>query len=249
VTVLAVEGPDGRGVTNLTLNRPERANALNAELVEALLDALSVAAGNGTRTLVLRAEGPNFCAGFDLSGNENETDAALGVRFIRIEQMLQTLAGAPFLTIACVQGAAFGAGADIVVACDRRFALPAARFRFPGYGFGVALGTRRLAAITGAAVAQDLLASGRTMPSGEALTCQLLTCVLDAKAMTADTDRLADSLAALDPIAAVTLVTYARQPKSDQDADLAMLVRSIARPGLKARLRAYTGRMEAVRSS
>ena len=249
MTVLIVEGPDGRGVTHFSLNRPARANALNAELVEALLDALSVAVGDGTRVLVVRAEGQNFCAGFDLSNDENETDEVIGIRFIRIEQMLQTLAGAPFLTIACVQGAAFGAGADIVASCDQRLALPTARFRFPGYRFSVALGTRRLAAITGAAIAQDLLASGRTMPSTEALTCRLLTGVLDAKAMTAETNRLSEHLAALDSAAVVTLVTHARQPKSDPDADLAMLVRSVVRPGLKARLRAYAGHMAAVKSS
>ncbi|MHB1549334.1 MAG: enoyl-CoA hydratase/isomerase family protein, partial [Acidimicrobiales bacterium] len=175
----------------------------------------------------------------DLSSYENESDATLALRFIRIEQMLQTLATASFLSIACVKGAAFGAGADLVAACDQRFAVPAARFRFPGYSFGVALGTRRLAAITGSAVAQDVLASGRIVLSDEALACRLLTCVLEAEAMEAETDRVGADLAALNGEAVTTLVTNARQPAGDADADLAMLVRSVARSGLKERLRRY----------
>jgi enoyl-CoA hydratase/carnithine racemase len=246
---LSVEGPDGRGVARLTLSRPGRANALNPELVEAILDALSTAATDGTRVLVLRGEGRNFCAGFDLSADGGESDATLALRFIRIEQMLQTLATAPFLTIACVQGAAFGAGADIVVACDQRFALPEARFRFPGYGFSVALGTRRLAAITGAAAAQDMLASGRIVSSEEALACRLLTAILTPEAMTAKIDRLADSMAALDPSTVTTLVTHTRQPKVDPDGDLAILVRSVVRPGLRERLQMYAGRITEARSS
>lgn len=242
MSMLAVEGPDARGLSRLSLQRPDRSNALSAGLVEALLEILAQAAANATRVLVLQGEGKNFCAGFDLSDSEAESDASLALRFIRIEQMLQAIAASPFLTVARVQGAAFGAGADIVAACDHRLALPGARFRFPGYSFGVALGTRRLAALTGAAAAQAILSSGRVVTTEEALSRRLLTAVCDAEAIEAEINWLANGLAVLDASSAVTLVTQARQPDPDPDADLAMLVRSVAAPGLKSRLAAYVAR-------
>lgn len=249
MTVLSIEGPDRRGLTSISFNKPERSNALNAEFVEVLIDALADASSNGTRVLVLRGAGRNFCSGFDLFGKEKETDATLALRFIRIEQMLQLLVTSPFLTVACTHGAAFGAGADIVASCDQRLALPGSRFCFPGYRFGVALGTRRLAAITGAAAAQEILSSSRVLSSEEALSYRLLTAVLHPESMAMEIDRLATNFTKFDASATVTLVTQTRQPAADLDADLAMLARSVAVPGLKARLSAYAAQARAATRS
>jgi enoyl-CoA hydratase/carnithine racemase len=231
--------PDERGVCQLTLNRPDRANAMDPDLVEPLLDCLETAAVDGTRLLVLRGAGQNFCAGFDLSGHEAASDGNLALRFIRIELVFQRLSAAPFLSVACVHGAAYGAGADLVAACDYRFGIVSSRFRFPGYRFGVALGTRRLAAIIGAAAAQDILMSGRVIQEDEAKSRGLLTHVLDGDAADAEIDRLAAGLAALDTPAVAALVTGTRRAADDLDRDLATLVRSVAQPGLRDRLRRY----------
>ena len=112
-------------VATLVLNRPDKANALNGSLVEALHAALDHALEVPLKLLVLRGQGRNFCAGFDFSGFESLTVAELGWRFIRIEQLLQRLTHAPCATMALAQGACYGAGADLVIACGTRIAAPA----------------------------------------------------------------------------------------------------------------------------
>ena len=86
----SIEKRDG-AVTRLTLNRPGKANALSAALVEALIEALGRAAADDARLVVLDGAGSHFCAGFDFTDYENATDGDLVLRFIRIETLLQQL--------------------------------------------------------------------------------------------------------------------------------------------------------------
>jgi enoyl-CoA hydratase len=143
VTVLVARGP----VWTVTLDRPAQANALSAELVEALHAVLSEAELARPRALVLRGNARHFAAGFDLSGLEEETDASLALRFLRIGLLLERLAAAPYLSVAVAEGAAVGAGADLVLACDHRLVDPSVTLRFPGSAFGVVLGTARREAL------------------------------------------------------------------------------------------------------
>ena len=103
-------------VIELVLNRPDKANALDAGLVEALLVAVARAANSGARLLTLRGEGRHFCAGFDFSDLDQQSDGDLLHRFVRIEQLLQALHHAPLTTLALCHGSALGAGADLVAA-------------------------------------------------------------------------------------------------------------------------------------
>lgn len=132
-------------VWTVTLDRPERANALSADLVEALHGALDEADRYGPRTLVLRGNRRHFAAGFDLGGLDRETDATLAWRFLRIGALLERLLAAPYTTVAVAEGAAVGAGADLVLACDHRLVAHGVTLRFPGSAFGVALGSVRRA--------------------------------------------------------------------------------------------------------
>ena len=118
----------------LSLNRPERANSLSAELVEALTDTFSESCTDGTRTLVIRGNGNSFCSGFDLSNLESESEVA--DRILKVETMLQAVHHAPFLTVALVHSMAFGAGADLVCSCNIRIAEAGSRFCMPGLNFG-----------------------------------------------------------------------------------------------------------------
>ena len=113
---LRISAPDTNGVCRLTINRPDRANAIDAELGDALLSALQGASEDGTRILILQAEGKHFSGGFDFSGCEASSEGDLLLRFVRIEQALQLLSHAPFASIALTHNAAFGAGADLVAA-------------------------------------------------------------------------------------------------------------------------------------
>ena len=132
-------------VWTVTLDRPERANALSADLVEDLHAALDAAEEARPEALVLRGNARHFAAGFDLGGLDEETDASLALRFLRIGLLLERLLAAPYVTVAVAEGAAVGAGADLVLACDHRLVDPGVTLRFPGSAFGVALGAIRRA--------------------------------------------------------------------------------------------------------
>src|SRR5689334_21011697 len=144
-------------VAAVTLNRPERGNALDTMLVEELLDALEQAAMRPCAIMTLSGAGNHFCTGFDLEGIEAQTDGDLLLRFVRIELLLQALHHAPFPILCFAHGRNFGAGVDILLACSDRFADPGARFRMPGWHFGLALGTRRLTGRIGNARAREIL--------------------------------------------------------------------------------------------
>ncbi len=148
-------------VTHLTLNRPQKANALSASLVEALLDAVEYAGSDGTRLLILDGAGDHFCAGFDFTAYLDQSEGDLALRFIRIETLLQQLYHAPFETLVLAHGKIFGAGADLVACCSVRVAAPGTTFRMPGLRFGVVLGTRRLAHRIGADKAREILSASR----------------------------------------------------------------------------------------
>ena len=224
-------------VTRLLLDRPESRNALSAVLVEALLEALAVAAQDGTRLLVLRGSGKAFCAGFDFGGIEQSSDGDLVRRFIRIEQMLQALQHAPFATLALVHGACFGAGADMVAACGTRIAAPGTRFRMPGLRFGVVLGTRRLAMLVGRDAARELLAVSAVFDAQRALELGVLN-ALHAEAEWGALESQAAVVAhALPEVAQHAL--FERTVEETRDADLAALVRSVSAPGLRERIQAF----------
>ena len=138
-------------VLHLQLNRPEKGNALSTLLVQALTETLETATRDPElRLLVLSGAGRHFCTGFDLSDLDHETDDSLLARFTRVELMLQAVHGAPFATLALAHGRTLGAGADLFAACSERWIVGDASFAFPGAGFGLVLGTSRLASLVGA---------------------------------------------------------------------------------------------------
>jgi enoyl-CoA hydratase/carnithine racemase len=207
MSVLVDRGP----IWTVTLNRPARANALSADLVEALHRVLDEAAIARPLALVLRGNARHFAAGFDLGGLASETDASLAHRFLRIGLLLERLPVAPYLTVGVAEGAAIGAGADLVVACDARLVASTVELRFPGSAFGVALGAGR-----------------RTLLEDH------------AGLVTGNPDELDDLLAewvGWSPGRRAALL--ADRPLHDVDVELAALARSVAVPGLRDRLTAY----------
>jgi enoyl-CoA hydratase len=222
--------------TQLILNRPEKANALTFELVEDLIEAVETALRDGTRLLVLRGEGKNFCGGFDFSDFEQQSDGDLLRRFVRLELLLQALYHAPIATLALCHGGTYGAGADLVAACDRRVAAPDTTFRMPGLRFGIALGTRRLAHRIGADHALEILASSRVFDAQEA---QRIGLVGTIAALDAWGDIVRDVATGLKLDAGAASLLKSRVQADTRAADLAALAESAAAPGLKARIRAF----------
>ena len=129
------------GIAVLTLNRPDRHNAFNGQVIEELTDALeTLEEQDALRMVILRGEGASFSAGADLewmkaaqhwTREDNESDAmALAV-------MLRKLAALPQMTLALVQGAAMGGGAGLVAACDVAVAMKGTKFRFSEVRLGL----------------------------------------------------------------------------------------------------------------
>jgi len=219
----------------LTLNRGSKANSLTPTLVEDLITALDQP--DNVRMAVIRGEGKHFCAGFDLSDISELSDGDLLWRFVRIELLLQKIYHSPFPIVALGHGQIVGAGADLFAACWHRVAAPCAKLKMPGWNFELALGTGRLAALIGQDAARDMLIDTRSISAERAREIGLasdligkegwedLVTTLGARARTLPTEATTNMLA----------LTGSK----NAELDLAALVRSAARPGLKARVEKY----------
>ncbi|ODU07258.1 MAG: hypothetical protein ABS81_01790 [Pseudonocardia sp. SCN 72-86] len=228
------------GILEVTLDRPSRANALSAAVVDELGEALTSARARDARAVVLRGRGRHFCAGFDVEGALESTEGDLLLRFVRIEQVLQVLRAMSCPTFALVHGKAVGAGADIVAACSHRVLAPDATLRFPGFRFGVALGTRHLSATVGREHARRLLLTGEEIGAQDALRTGLATEIVDVDDFVGFVERELGAIADLDD-AAVAAILGRTCTLRDDAGDMAALVASLARPGLHERLSAYLG--------
>lgn len=193
VACAAVIHTEARGhVTVVTIDRPERRNAVDHDALEALAAALD-GCGDDVRALVLSGADGHFCAGADLSGVEDSTFTAL------LRSVLDRLRLAPFVTIAAADGAALGAGTQLAIACDLRVATPAASFGIPAGRLGLAVDVwtvDRLALLAGAGPARAMLLAAEVVKGDEAHRLglvQRLGSVDDALAW-------ADDVAALAPL-------------------------------------------------
>jgi enoyl-CoA hydratase/carnithine racemase len=130
-----------QGVACLTLDRAERGNALSAELVDALTQAVrQSSADESVHTMAFIGSGKHFCTGFDLTDLQTQSEGDLLLRFVRVEALLDAVWRAPVRTVAIACGRTWGAGADLFAACDLRLLTADTSFRFPGAGFGLVLG-------------------------------------------------------------------------------------------------------------
>ncbi|MGV9869042.1 enoyl-CoA hydratase/isomerase family protein [Rhodococcus koreensis] len=150
------------GLVVLTLNRPEARNALDVPLLQAFVAGLAAGKRAGAGVVLVRAEGPAFCAGADMRSDDGTASGRPGLRRRLIEESLDLLGGYPAAVVA-VQGAAVGAGWAVAAAADIVLASPAASFRFPELPLGFPppdSTVRRLEAAVGPARALRLLALG-----------------------------------------------------------------------------------------
>ncbi len=238
-TILKIELNDG--LLQLTLNRPDNANALSPDLTEALIQTITQA--KEIRLCILRGAGRHFCSGFDLSDLENLSDGDLLWRFLRIETLLQAVHHAPFPLVALGHGQLVGAGADLFAACWRRVAAPDAKFRMPGWNFELALGTRRLTHLIGQDAARDLLIDTKVLSAEESLACGLATDLASQEEWPALADRLKQRATALSPLAIKHMLDLtANDSRND---DIAAIVTTAGRPGLKDRIIAYRDQVAA----
>jgi enoyl-CoA hydratase/carnithine racemase len=180
--MLRIDGP-WDGIATLTLDRPERKNALSIELRDRLADVLdALAADEAVRVVVLTGEGDVFSAGFDLKEFEQAaTDAEFGERlWASSDRYHRTVLEFPLPIVAAVNGPAIAGGFDLAVMCDIRVAARTARFSHPEVTFGDVVYSP-LHDLAGAAVARDLCFTGRAVDASEALSLRLVSRVVPAE--------------------------------------------------------------------
>jgi len=185
------------GVATLTLNRPDRLNALSTPIMEGLLEALPRLAGDpGVGVIVLTGAGRGFCAGGDVKRMAEEPDARSAPDAVarlrgrmEISRLLHEL---PKPTIAMVNGAAAGAGMALALACDLRFAGQSARFitAFAKVGFsGDFGGSYFLSKLVGTAKARELYYTAEPIDAAQALALGVVNRVIpDASLVEATMD-------------------------------------------------------------
>lgn len=197
-------------VTILTLQRPERRNALNTELCQAITAAVDGA--TAARVIVITGEGTAFCAGADLNG-------VYGDEFIQaLYGMLQTLTRVPVPVIAAVNGPAIGAGTQLAMACDLRVADESAKFGVPTAKNGMAVDAwtiRTLAKLAGHGPARRIMLAAETFARDEALAAGLV----DRTGSVDDAIAWAHEIAVLAPL---TLAHNKLVLNSDRDNDAAI---------------------------
>ena len=190
---------DAGGVRTLTLNRPERRNALTPELMDELIAALNGATAAAARVVVLRGAGEAFCAGLDLevlrafagkSADEHRVDAD------RVSRMFRALYDCDLPTIALVHGAAVAGGTGLAMICDFTLATPDAQFGFTEarIGFVPALVSAYLALLAGEKATRDLLLTARLFRGDEAQRLGLVTEVVSREQMDARAEELVQTL-------------------------------------------------------
>jgi len=155
----------GDAVAVVTIDRPERRNAVDHITLERIGAELDTAIDDGARALVLHGAGGQFCAGADLTTVEDSGFVGL------LRRVLDGLHEAPFPTIAAIEGNALGAGVQLAVACDLRIAAPDARFGVPAGKLGLSVDhwtVRRVGAVAGDSMARALLIGGVQVSGEEA---------------------------------------------------------------------------------
>ena len=156
----------------LTLNRPEVLNALSFEVLDHLDRALDRVATSGSRALIVTGTGDRaFCAGADINELVGRPLAECKAGSERGQAVFQKLEDLPMLSVALINGYAFGGGLELALACSFRLAVPRAKMGLPeiklglipGYG-----GTQRLSRLVGPARAMELILTGATIDAQRA---------------------------------------------------------------------------------
>jgi enoyl-CoA hydratase len=179
-------------VMTIELQRPERRNALNSELVEELREAIQKATAEDVRAVVLTGQGTVFCAGADLSGDAFAADYP--DRLIELHRVMDQ---ALIPVIGFINGPAIGAGLQLAMQCDLRVVAPDAFFQFPTSKYGLALDNwsiRRLSSLVGHGRARAMLLTAEKLTADTALQTGManrIGALADAQAWAAEIAGLA----------------------------------------------------------
>jgi len=172
------------GIFSVTLNRPEKRNALSGELIELLHEALEHADIDAdTRVVLIRGAGKDFCAGADLDELFASADRTLAENessALRLGEIFERIRGLPKPVVSLVQGRALAGGAGLATACDLVIASQSAQIGYPEIqrGFVPAMVATLLRRSVGEKTALDLLLTGRALGAQDALAAGLISRVV-----------------------------------------------------------------------
>ena len=235
---------DGGAVRHVVLARPDKRNALDADMLIALTQAFTEAPRPDERAVVIRAEGPVFCAGLDLRARGG--GGAVGSA--SIEAMLHAIELYPLPVVAVVQGDAIAGGNELALHCDFVVASEAARFGMSLARIGLAPSwflAKKLLEVAGPVGAREMLLLGEPLPARRMAELGLIHRCVPAGELAAAADALAQRLAANAPLSLkamkallVRAMTFREAiPHADIDALVAAASASAdAREGIAAML-------------
>jgi enoyl-CoA hydratase/carnithine racemase len=202
---------DARGVARLTLNRPDKLNAVNVAMRDELWEAFQAFRDDpDARVLVLRGAGGAFCAGADISDFGTAPSHVQARRARHERDLWSQLLHLPKPTIAAVHGYALGAGCEMALLCDLRLAADGARFGLPEVALGYipsAGGTQTLPRAIAPGVALHMILSGDPIDAQEAYRLRLVQRVVPRAQLDAAASEWARALAAQPPLA----LSYAKE--------------------------------------
>ena len=204
----------------VTLNRPERRNALSLETLQELIDVFrGIGEDPAVRVAVLRANGPAFSAGHDIGEMTGRDDAFYRQLFEVCTQLMETIQSIPQPVIASVHGMATAAGCQLAASCDLVVAAAEAKFATPGVKIGLFCSTPMVALsrAVGAKKAMEMLLTGEAISAADALAAGLVSRVVPAAELEATVRALAGRIAASSPfVVAIGKRAFYRQLQMPQ---------------------------------
>lgn len=194
---------DTDGLCTLTLNRPQARNALSVALMAAVQDELDAIREDDTvKVVVIKANGPAFCAGHDLKevrGLAKDRHLAL---FQQCSRMMMSIVTLPKPVIASVHAMATAAGCQLVASCDLAYAAPTAKFATPGVNIGLFCSTPMVALSRNVPrkTAMEMLLSGKPLTAEKAAAMGLVNNVVAEESLEATVLDMAATIAAKSPL-------------------------------------------------
>jgi enoyl-CoA hydratase len=234
-------------VATITLDRPDSRNALNRTMCDVIVAVAAAARDDAEVRLVLvRANGPVFCAGADLKERRGMSADEVRDRRLAAFAAYGALESLPMPVIAVVQGPAIGSGAEIAACCDFVVATPQASFATPEALWGTVGATQRLPRMLGKQLAKDMMYTGRKLNAEEARAAGLVTRIADAAALDGVLADVAKTILAAPQIAMRQAKSCIDQgivldPRGALALELAAMEENIARDTWRAGISSFGG--------
>ncbi|MBB5956979.1 enoyl-CoA hydratase/carnithine racemase [Saccharothrix tamanrassetensis] len=247
-TEVLVEIADG--IASVVLNRPRARNGLNLSMCRALRSAFEqLDSADDVRVVLLRANGPVFCAGADLKERVGRDASWVRRRRQASFAAYEAVERCSKPVVALVQGPVVGSGGEIAMSCDFVVASSAATFRFPEPHWGTVGATQRLQRVIGRARAKELLFTNRVMSAEEAHRVGLVARLVEPDRLDAAGAEVAAAIAAAPPLA-IALTKQAVDLGAETDLDrgirieMAAIERNLADGGWRTGVAHFSGSAE-----